>query len=263
VVAAQDGDAGVKRFALTLLLLCGPAVAQDMPVESVTSYGSSLVGVWHGTLAQSSFRGLFGALTGVQPVTFGQMAEAFCRIAPTKDELEIHCLQFWINGRVTLADGHVRIGGNRMAFEGEQPDAMHLRGHFRSTSWLGTSRENPALAEAVRIVPQPDAPDKAGKASLLRRILDRGVADVPQDADAMRENGSILTLPRLGAVQSLSYLGQETKWDLPPLGAEMDIMHLPNRPDFFSVYFVRFADGERLCGLHQREDGVLDAFRCV
>ena len=65
VVAAQDGGAGVKRFTLTLLLLCGPAVAQNMPVESVTSYGSSLVGVWHGTLAQSSFRGLFGALTGV------------------------------------------------------------------------------------------------------------------------------------------------------------------------------------------------------
>jgi len=40
-------------------------------------------------------------------------------------------------------------------------------------------------------------------------------------------------------------------------------MHIPNRPDFFSVYFVRFTEGERLCGLHQRENGVLDAFRCV
>lgn len=40
-------------------------------------------------------------------------------------------------------------------------------------------------------------------------------------------------------------------------------MNLPNRPDFFSVYLVRFADGELLCGLHQRDDGMLDAFGCV
>ena len=40
-------------------------------------------------------------------------------------------------------------------------------------------------------------------------------------------------------------------------------MNLPNRPDFFSVYLVRFADRELLCGLHQRDDGVLDAFGCV
>ena len=256
----------MKRLAIAMLLFAAPAMAQDAATETVTVNANSLVGVWHGTLAQSGFRSLFGALTGVNPMAFGQMAEAFCRIAPAKDELEMSCLQFGISGRVTLADGHVRIGGSRMAFEGEQPDAMHLRGHFRSTSWLGTSRENPALAEAVRIVPQPDAPDKAGKAPLLRRILDQGLASVPQDADAMKKNDSVITLPKLGPVQSLSYLGQETKWDLPPPGPEMDmldIMHLPNRPDFFSVYLVRFADGERLCGLHQREDGVLDAFRCV
>ena len=158
----------------------------------------------------------------------------------------------------------VRIGGSRMAFVGEQPDATHLRGHFRSTSWLGVSRKNPATAEAVRITPQVDAPDRAGKAPLLRRILEQGLEGVPQDVEAMRKNETTRTLPKLGAVQSLSYLGQETKWDWPPPpGVKQDITHLPSRPDFFSVYFVRFADGERLCGLHQRADGVLDAFRCV
>ncbi len=133
-----------------------------------------------------------------------------------------------------------------------------------ASSWLGASRENPAVAEGVRIAPQADAPDKAGKAPLLRRILDQGLPAVPQDADAMKKNGSILALPKLGAVQSLAYLGQETKWDWPPPpGTKVDVMHLPSRPDFFSVYFVRFAEGERLCGLHQRDDGVLDAFRCA
>lgn len=254
----------MKRFALAALLLATPAMAQDTATETVTVNASSLVGVWHGTLVQSGFRGLFGALTGVSPMTFGQMAEAFCRIAPAGDGLEMTCLQFGINGRVTAEDGHVRIGSRRMAFEGEQPDAAHLRGHFRSTSWLGASRENPAVAEGVRVTPQADAPDKAGRASLLRRILGQGLAGVPQDADAMKKNGSIVTLPKLGAIQAIAYLGHETKLDWPPPpGTKPDIMHIPNRPDFFSVYLVRFSEGERLCGLHQREDGVLDAFRCV
>jgi hypothetical protein len=87
---------------------------------------------------------------------------------------------------------------------------------------------------------------------------------MPQDSDAMKKNGSIFLLPDLGAVQSLSYLGQETKWDWPPPpGATQDIMNIPSRPGFFSVYLVRFAQGKRICGLHQRDDGALDAFRCV
>jgi hypothetical protein len=253
----------MKRLALALTLLAAPAMAQEAPVETVTVNGASLVGIWHGTLVQSGFHSILSLVT-VSPATLGQMADAFCRIAPEKGELQMSCVQFGINGTVTDKDGHVRIGGSRMAFEGEQPDATHLRGHFRSRSWLGMSRENPAVAEAVRITPHLDAPDTAGKAPLLHRILEQGWADVPQDATAMKTNDSLLALPKLGPVQSLSYLGQETKWDWPPPpGTKQDIMHIPNRPDFFSVYFVRFADGERLCGLHSRDDGVLDGFRCV
>jgi hypothetical protein len=222
------------------------------------------VGVWHGTLGQSAFRGPFGSLTGMTPAKLGQMALIYCRIAPEEDELEMHCPQFGHMGRVTIADGHIRIGGNRMAFEGEQPDVDRLRGRFRSRSWLGLSQDNPIVAEAVRVVPQADAPDRTGKAALLRRILEQGLTAVPQDAEAMKKNGSSLTLPKFGPVQGLSYLGQETKWDWPPPpGTKQDIMDIPNRPDFFSVYWVRFADGELLCSLHQRDDGVLEAFRCV
>jgi hypothetical protein len=114
------------------------------------------------------------------------------------------------------------------------------------------------------VVPQADAPDRSGKAPLLRRILEEGLTAVPRDAEALKKNRSDLTLPKVGLVQSISYLGQETKLDWPPPpGIKADIMNLPNRPDFFSVYLVRFADGELLCGLHQRDDGVLDAFSCV
>jgi len=254
----------MRGLALAALLLATPALAQDTKLETVTVHGSSLVGVWHGTLGQAGFRGLFGNLTGMTPMKFGQTVLLYCRIAPVENELEMSCPQFGNMGSVTIADGLVRIGGSRMAFEGEQPDVNRLRGRYRSRSWLGLSQDNPAVAEAVRVVPQADAPDGSGKAALLRRILEQGLAAVPQDAEAMKKNRSNLTLPKVGPVQSISYLGQETKWDWPPPpGTKADIMNLPNRPDFFSVYLVRFADGELLCGLHEREDGVLDAFGCV
>jgi hypothetical protein len=220
--------------------------------------------VWHGTLGQSAFRGLFGNLTGMTPMKLGQTVLVYCRIAPKEIELEISCPQFGHMGRVTIEDGLVRIGGSRVAFEGEQPDVNTLRGRYRSRSWLGLSQGNPAVAEAVRVVPQADAPDASGNAALLRQILEQGLAAVPQDGEAMKKNGSSRTPLKIGPVQSLSYLGQETKWDWPPPpGTRQDIMNLPNRPDFFSIYWVRFADGELLCGLHQRDDGVLDAFGCV
>lgn len=254
----------MNRLALFALLLATPALAQDMGLETVTVRGSSLVGVWHGTLGQSGFRGLFGNLTGMTPLKLGQMVPVYCRIAPVQDELEMSCHQFGYMGRVTMADDLVRIGGVRMAFEGEQPDVNTLRGHFRSRSWLGLSQVNPAVAEAVRVVPHADAPDRAGNASLLRQVLEQGLAAVPHDTEAMKKRGSNFTLPKTSLVQSISYLGQETKWDWPPPpGTRADIMNLPSRPDFFSVYLVRFADGELLCGLHQRDDGVMDAFGCV
>jgi hypothetical protein len=99
---------------------------------------------------------------------------------------------------------------------------------------------------------------------LLRRILEEGVTAVPHDEEALRKNRTGLSPPKVGQVQSLHYLGQETKLDWPPPpGMKADIMNLPSRPDFFSVYLVRLADGELLCGLHQRDDGLLDAFACV
>jgi hypothetical protein len=233
---------------------CGPAswlqrdpglvqlFRRDYPQRIHAAFPGCLVGVWHGALGQSVFGGLFGNLTGMTPMKLGQMVLVYCRIAPAEDELEMSCHQFGKMGRVTIADGLVRIGGSRITFEGEQPDVNTLRGRYRSRSWLGLSKDNPAVAEAVRVVPQADAPDTTGNAALLRQILEQGLAAVPQDAEGLKKNRSNLTLPMVGPVQSLSYLGQESRWDWPPPpGTRADIMNLPNRPDFFSVYWVRFA----------------------
>jgi hypothetical protein len=254
----------VRHAALLALLLGAPALAQDTPMEPVIVSGGSLEGVWHGALGQSGFRGLVGNLTGITPLKLGQTAVIYCRIAPLGKDLQMLCPQFGTMGWVTVGDGLVRIRSGSMTFEGWQPEANRLRGRFRSRTWLGISRESPATAEAVRVVLRADAPDAGGKASLLRRILEEGLASVPQDVEGLKRNGANLTLPRIGPIESLTYLGQEAKWDWPPPpGTKPDIMNLPHRPDFYSVYLVRWAEGELLCGLHQRDDDVLDGFACV
>jgi hypothetical protein len=257
----------MKRLAVVLIFLSVPVSAQNASVETVTAYGNSLAGVWHGDLLQygiwSGFFSFFSApkLQGV--------AEAFCRIGPQQDALEMSCLQGWRSAPVTTDGTHVHFGrsrGDGASFDGELLSATQLNGHFQIRRW-GIAHENPAVADASRVKPDPAAPDKAGRATLLRRILGEGLANVPHDNDAMKKNG-VTDFPKLGAVQSVAYLGQKTKWDNPQPGTKLDLDHLqlddfPHRPDFFSVYDVLFDNGELLCGLHQRDDGALDAFQCV
>jgi hypothetical protein len=89
----------MRRLALFALLLPTPVLAQDTKFETVTVYGRSLVGVWHGTLGQSGFRrGLFGNLTRMTPAKLGQLTLVYCRIAPVKNELEMFCHQLFLAG---------------------------------------------------------------------------------------------------------------------------------------------------------------------
>lgn len=247
----------MKHLALLALLLATPARAQDMPVESVTAYGNSLVGVWRvGTPVYVAASGLFSSFR------WGPEAQHFCRITPRDEELAMFCTTGVVGTwTVTAATNHVHFAWGtmllRMVLDGELQDRDHFRGRFQ-IKVSGITTESPTSYDSMRVLPDADAPDGGGMASLLRRILDQGFSGMPQDAGAMKKNESNVTLPKLGAIRSIAYLGQE-KPDQPPPGTKP----IPSGPDFFSVYFVRFAEGERLCGLHQREDGALDAFRCV
>lgn len=64
----------MNRLALFALLLSTPGFAQDKVLETVTVHGRSLVGVWHGTLGQSGFRGLFGNLWGMTPMELDKLS---------------------------------------------------------------------------------------------------------------------------------------------------------------------------------------------
>ena len=84
---------------------------------------------------------------------------------------------------------------------------------------------------------------------LLRDVVAQGVAGTPhgdkvKDSPALRAD--------LGSLQTAVYLGQQ------------DRVGGPGKTDkgFFTVYALEFDKGERICGLHRRDDGVLDAFQC-
>jgi hypothetical protein len=247
----------MKRLAFAAMLLASPAIAQDAAVETVNAYGNSMVGVWRvsqpGSIAVTGF---------FSPIIWGRERQHYCRIAAVKDVLQASCSTggLFEAGTVTVEDNHVHFAWGtmllRMVLDGELQDRDHFSGRFQ-IKVSGITAESPTSYDSMRVLPDADAPDGGSMASLLRRILDQGFFGVPQDADAMRKNESNVTLPKLGAIRSIAYLGQETKPS--PPGTKP----ISSQPDFFSVYFVRFADGERLCRLHQREDGVLDAFRCV
>lgn len=237
----------MKHLALLTLLLATPAMAQDMPVESVTTYGNSLVGVWRvGTPDYVAASGFFS------PFRWGPEGLHFCRIAPRDEELTMFCTTGVVGTwTVEAEDNHVHFAWGsmllRLALDGELQDMDHVRAHFQ-VKISGITYESPTSYDSVRVLPDADMPDGGGMAGLLRRILEQGFADVPQDVGATKKNDSIVTPPKLGAIRSIAYLGQD-KLDQPPPGTKP----IPNRPDFFSVYFVRFAEGERLCGLHQRD----------
>jgi hypothetical protein len=108
--------------------------------------------------------------------------------------------------------------------------------------------------EGRRQTPDPAAPDLGGKAALLRSILHQladGNLTLPH-AGPQIELPDAASLRSLGGVQAISYLDRANTVQDDRLVA-----------DFFTLYDVRFERGERFCGLHSREDGVLDGLRCV
>ena len=243
----------MKRLAILALLLPMPAMAQDAPVESVDAYGTSLVGVWRvGSPNSVSTSGFFS------PLQWGPERRHFCRIAPRDTDLEMTCSGGPERWTVATDGNHVHFAWGtmllRFVLDGELQDRGHFRGRYQ-IKISGITSESPASYEAARVMPDPDDPGPIGRAQTLRRILEQGLADVPHDGanwkDGLREP------PKLGAVSAIAYLGAEDRERPARERGGKSIVYAVN------VYQVRFAQGERLCGLHQRDDGIVDDFRCV
>lgn len=120
-------------------------------------------------------------------------------------------------------------------------------------------------ATAHRRIVQETAPDTAGLGGLVTARLAQvaqGYVAAPSDAIARAFLGAQPNTPKeiqaLGKVEAVLYLGEGSRRRWPAKRGD------PEPPPFtYSVYQVEFENGQRLCGAHDRGDGVLDGFLCV
>lgn len=235
----SDRDILMRNCFLLLFLLSAPAMAQDMPVETVTARGSSLIGLWRIDTPRTEPLPRCEA-----KLCWFPQRTRFCRITADGDDLAIACLNF-PDGHAEMDDGRIHFAWGSM-FAREVLDARLVSAsRFEGSSGIklsGVFLGSAAVSTGTKLTLTPDMPDPAGKAQLLTRALDGALP------------GADLQLPpsvhALGAVKRLTYLGDAD-----------DVVN--KQLLFFNTYQVAFANGERLCGLHQREDGTLDVLRCV
>ena len=237
-------------FAAALLAISLPfAALADEPVETVTVNASALVGVWKFRWPHSV------GITFFHGAIFGPMRDQYCRIEPVKNDLAVHCFAGSLvkDGMVNLEGEKIHLAWGtmmlRIAMDGVLQSGSSFAGTF-DLKLSGISHVGPEPSGGTKFVIAAQSEDKGGKAVLLRTILEGGMTAVPHDDAALKQNRSE-PVPQLGAVEAVTYLGQG-----PQFGAQ-------GEPDFLSVYAVEFAGGERICGLHQRGDGTLDAFLCL
>jgi len=264
-------------FALAFVLAFSPlaAFAQSETVE--VDGREALSGLW-----KISFpAGASGYMPGRGRLYTAGM-ESFCRLQQKGKNVSALCLPGWGpdsgDGDLDGKDLHLAWG---IALARAVIDAKIESGSVRAINGIfalkvfGIRHDAPTPASARKLVLDPAAPDTAGKAKLLTQTLEElaaGAIVTPHDADVALNFGHQMgdnkantpeEMRSLGKVEAVLYLGEGSA----PHGrfSDVDTTHLAFAiPGFaFSAYQVEFTNGERLCGIHQREDGVVDGFLCV
>lgn len=188
-----------------------------MLAERVTvSTDRGLAGLWQIQTPQSvAMRGFFRA------IEFGPMRNIFCRI---DEDRSIHCLNsgYSREGTVSIDGDDVHIAwGTAMArfvIDGKR-DGEAITGTFTfKFSGIGHDAPTPSLSRRIQAGGNEDA------AELRARLP------------------SVPTLNGLGAIEHIAFLGPS-----PRLDGRGD-------PDFYRVYAIEFAGGERICGLPRNQN---------
>jgi|SRR6185312_1025870 len=260
-------------FAFVVLPLAAFAQRETVEVDGQ----ETLTGLW-----KISFpAGATGYMPGIGRVYTTGM-ESFCRLQQTGQKVSTICLPGWGpdsgDGELDGKDLHLAWGVAlaRAVIDAKVGSASvrAFDGDF-ALKIIGIRHDAPSPASARKLVLDPAASDAAGRAKLLTQILGElaaGAIVMPHVANVAFNFGSQMgdnqanTLEEtrnLGKVEAVLYLGEGSA----PHGrfSDVDTTHRPVAiPGFsFSAYQVEFTNGERLCGIHQREDGVLDGFLCV
>jgi hypothetical protein len=232
----------VVAAALTFLLIV-PAVAQD--VESVTVRANAVLGIWKITHPHALAKaGLFGDWK------WERRRDSFCRIEQAGSGMAFHCLSMG-EGTVTVSGNRIHLAWGsmmaRLVIDGEFQSDASFSGHS-AAKLAGITIEDPAISSGARIATTAGAADKGGESNLLRTAVS-DFALIPH-SPAVKDSPALSAA--LGRAQAFIYLGQQP-FDLP--GRE--------NVGLLAVYAIEFDNGERICGLHRDDDGMLDAFRCA
>jgi hypothetical protein len=232
----------VAAAALACLLVL-PAAAQN--IECVTVSANAVPGIWKITHPHALTKaGLFGDWK------WERRRESFCRIDQSGSGMAFHCL-YMGEGTVTVSGNRIHLAWGsmmaRLVVDGEFQSDTSFSGHS-AAKLAGLTIEDPALSSGIRIVTAAGAADKGGKSNLLRTA----VSDIMLAPHSPAVKASPALSAALGRAQTFIYLGQQS-FDLP--GRE--------NTGLLAVYAIEFDNGERICGLHQDDDGTLDAFLCA
>jgi hypothetical protein len=242
-------------------MVCAGAAAGDAAPnpEAVLVEGGALDGVW--SILTPSEMG-----TDFRSAHFGPLTKKLCRFEGKKGHITIRCFGPYYYTRegtaeIDASSVHLAWGSAlaRFVIDARLNTPFSFKGTF-SFKVMGITYNDRETIAGEKIQLPKAVVDDAGKEPLLTQSLQQlsdGALVVPHDAAAMKKNlgdAKAITpnaLRALGDIQTVRYVGKTAR------------AANGKYPDFFSVYQVEFASGERLCGLHQREDGVLDALICV
>jgi hypothetical protein len=280
----------------SLLPAAIPSLAQSFTPyrgETVTIEDKRILeGIWRFAPFARQWRSQW---RGTSDFWFDKGSEMYCRIGQAKPEFTFNCLGISLfAGEATLdADGFVRLsalacthdsctGKGRWVFRGQLQSKTEISGHnaFVLPS-SGGYHENPERITITKVNLLDKTPDRGGQASFLQRLLGEmasGTITEPYDAQSQWVQPSrpdISPIPSGMALQAYRFLPPET---LRPLGQIQAVIYVGefapsvgfDSKEFFvysdqpsSIYDVEFENGERLCALHRRPDGILDFFRCI
>ena len=234
------------RLLASVFFLLPAIAASAQQTESITVNANALVGVWK--ITSPSYivkRGIFGG------IEFGPLSSRFCRIEQAKDDLTSYCLNGG-SGSVTLDGRAIRFTRGimiaRVVLEGTLDTSNSFTGQM-VMKLAGITTQDSSMSAGGKL--DLSEPQTGPADPLMRTLVTNGLAQIPHDA-AVKDRSAPSS--DLGSVQAMVWLGHQDKDGGPD---QQSIK------DYFSVYAVEFDHGERICGLHQRDDGVLDAFGCA
>jgi len=238
----------MRKWLAPFCLLVSVSTAMAQPESVTIEHQRNLSGLWRIAVPAGFSIGFSG------PAHFGPMRDNYCRITDAGD---IHCLSggYAANGTAELDGDKAHLAWGTMMAR-MAVDAIYSKGGLAGTFTFkvsGIRHDAPERSIGGRIVP-PAINDQASRyLGDLMTQLAAGRLTLPHDAKAVaaHDGGLPAGIAKLGAIEAIAFLGRTPRQLEQPEG------------DLYDVHIVEFAHGELLCGLHRRDDGVLDGFKCV